>query len=174
MLCVGAWSSSGALSPRSPGLPSLRHRAQTSFIWLATDNSGKCMYSSVASSLEGTPSAKISRKADVEPPRKRRPEHDASPSMVHGGGKADRKASLHRGIFRSAGSVLVVGFLAVAFLVGCAVLEHPEPRRPVPAVFRLKASQARRVSVVGTFNGWDPQAHPLQGPDRTGCGAWGN
>src|SRR2546426_7747988 len=78
MLCVGAWSSSGALSPRSPGLPSLRHRAQTSFIWLATDNSGKCMYSSVASSLEGTPSAKISRKADVEPPRKRRPEHDAS------------------------------------------------------------------------------------------------
>ncbi len=24
------------------------------------------------------------------------------------------------------------------------------------------------MSVVGTFNGWDPQAHPLDGPDRDG------
>jgi len=22
--------------------------------------------------------------------------------------------------------------------------------------------------VVGTFNGWDPKAHPLEGPDRDG------
>jgi len=37
-----------------------------------------------------------------------------------------------------------------------------------PAEFRLKAPQAKRVSVVGTFNGWDPDAHPLHGPDRNG------
>ena len=37
-----------------------------------------------------------------------------------------------------------------------------------PAEFHVKAPQARRVSVVGTFNGWDPEAHPLHGPDKNG------
>lgn len=57
---------------------------------------------------------------------------------------------------------------AVSLLVSCAALHNSEPDGPVPAVFRLKAPGAKRVSVVGTFNGWDPQAHPLGGPDRNG------
>ncbi len=58
--------------------------------------------------------------------------------------------------------------LAVPLLVGCAAPQKTEPESPAPAVFGLKAPEAERVSVVGTFNGWDPEAHPLQGPDRGG------
>jgi len=55
---------------------------------------------------------------------------------------------------------------AVPLLVSCAIASKPESVGP--AEFRLKAPQAKRVSVVGTFNGWDPDAHALQGPDRNG------
>ncbi len=58
--------------------------------------------------------------------------------------------------------------LAVPLLVSCAALHNRGPESPVPAVFRLTAPDAKRVSVVGTFNGWDPHAHPLRGPDRNG------
>ncbi len=34
---------------------------------------------------------------------------------------------------------------------------------------RDRAPQGRRVSVVGSFNGWDPAAHPLE---RTPRGDW--
>jgi 1,4-alpha-glucan branching enzyme len=59
-------------------------------------------------------------------------------------------------------------FLTVCLLVGCAALTSGDPQRPFAVVFRLKAPAATRVSVVGAFNGWDPQAHPLRGPDRDG------
>ena len=55
---------------------------------------------------------------------------------------------------------------AVPLLVSCAIASKPESVGP--AEFHLKAPQAKRVSVVGTFNGWDPEAHHLQGPDRDG------
>ncbi len=57
---------------------------------------------------------------------------------------------------------------AVPLLVSCAALQDRGPESPIPALFRLEAPDAKRVSVVGTFNGWDPQAHPLRGPDRHG------
>lgn len=58
--------------------------------------------------------------------------------------------------------------LLVLFLVSCAGPQKTAPQSLTRAWFRLKAPDAKRVSVVGTFNGWDPDAHPLQGPDRTG------
>jgi 1,4-alpha-glucan branching enzyme len=56
--------------------------------------------------------------------------------------------------------------VAVPLLVSCAMAARPESVEP--AEFRLKAPQAKQVSVVGTFNSWDPNAHRLQGPDRDG------
>ena len=61
--------------------------------------------------------------------------------------------------------VFRVPFL-VPLLVSCAIASTPES--VAPAEFHVKAPQAKRVSVVGTFNGWDPDAHRLQGPDRNG------
>ena len=54
----------------------------------------------------------------------------------------------------------------VPLLVSCAIASTPES--VASAVFHVKAPQAQRVSVVGTFNGWDPEAHPLHGPDKNG------
>ena len=59
-------------------------------------------------------------------------------------------------------------FLTLCLLVGCAGLTSGDQQRPFAAVFRFTAPGAQRVSVVGVFNGWDPQAHPLRGPDRDG------
>src|SRR2546426_12675355 len=56
--------------------------------------------------------------------------------------------------------------LLVPLLVSCAIASTPES--VAPAEVHVKAPQAKRVSVVGTFNGWDPDAHRLQGPDRNG------
>ena len=54
----------------------------------------------------------------------------------------------------------------VPLLVSCTIASTPES--VAPAVFHVKAPQAQQVSVVGTFNGWDPEAHPLHGPDKNG------
>ncbi len=56
----------------------------------------------------------------------------------------------------------------VPFLFGCAGHQRAGPESAAFAWFRLNAPEATRVSVVGTFNEWDPLAHPLQGPDREG------
>jgi 1,4-alpha-glucan branching enzyme len=56
----------------------------------------------------------------------------------------------------------------VLSLMSCATLSNNEPARPMAVVFRLTAPDAQRVSVVGTFNGWDVHAHPLRGPDPNG------
>jgi len=64
---------------------------------------------------------------------------------------------------------LVPGVLvAISILMSCTTVQNREAEHPLPAVFRLKAPGATRVSVAGTFNGWDPQADPLRGPDRNG------
>jgi len=44
--------------------------------------------------------------------------------------------------------------LLVPLLMSCATAAKFEA--VAPAEFHVKAPQARRVSVVGTFNGWDP------------------
>src|SRR5205823_14892053 len=54
----------------------------------------------------------------------------------------------------------------VPLLVSCTIASTPES--VAPAVFHVKAPQAQRVSVVGTFSGWDPEAHPLHWPDKNG------
>lgn len=43
------------------------------------------------------------------------------------------------------------------------------PHEPLRAVnFICRAPEARAVSLVGDFNGWNPAAHPMkQGPDRS-------
>ena len=51
-----------------------------------------------------------------------------------------------------------------------AVLElGPPPAGEGPVVFRYRAPEAAAVAVVGDFNGWDPEAHPLE---RRGDGVW--
>ncbi|MFQ5655905.1 MAG: isoamylase early set domain-containing protein, partial [Candidatus Methylomirabilales bacterium] len=37
---------------------------------------------------------------------------------------------------------------------------------PPGVLFHLQAPDARQVYLVGSFNGWDPLAHPMAGPDR--------
>jgi 1,4-alpha-glucan branching enzyme len=54
--------------------------------------------------------------------------------------------------------------------VSCASPQRTGRESAVAAEFRFKAPQAKRVSVVGTFNRWDAGAHPLRGPD--GDGVW--
>ena len=71
------------------------------------------------------------------------------------------------GIVRGWCVVFGVPFVLLS-LVSCATLPNNEPERPMPAVFRLMAPDAQRVSVVGTFNGWNPRAHLLRGPDPSG------
>ena len=56
--------------------------------------------------------------------------------------------------------------VVVPLLVSCVTASKFET--VAPAEFHVKAPQARRVSVVGTFNGWDPETHPLHGPDKNG------
>ncbi len=73
-----------------------------------------------------------------------------------------------RGVGVRRWSVVSRVLVAVPVLVSCATLQDRGPESPVPAVFRLTAPDAKRVSVVGTFNGWDPDAHPLHSPDRQG------
>jgi 1,4-alpha-glucan branching enzyme len=47
-------------------------------------------------------------------------------------------------------------------------LHRPTPKKTLRAVnFICHAPQARSVSLVGDFNGWDPTAHPMkQMPDK--------
>ena len=56
----------------------------------------------------------------------------------------------------------------VPLVVSCAIASKPESVPVPPAEFHVKAPHAKRVSVVGTFNGWDPEAHSLHGPDKNG------
>lgn len=60
----------------------------------------------------------------------------------------------------------------LVFLAGCV---SPAPmRHPVPVaggiLFRLEAPGARQVTLVGTFNDWNPSASPLRAP--AGDGIW--
>ena len=48
---------------------------------------------------------------------------------------------------------------------------HPSRRNGVDGVsFAVWAPNAREVGVIGSFNGWDPQAHPME--VRAGSGLW--
>ncbi len=73
-----------------------------------------------------------------------------------------------RGILVQIGRAVCPVLFVVPFLFSCASHQKAGPESTAVAWFRLKAPEATRVSVVGTFNGWDPLAHPLQGPDREG------
>lgn len=101
-----------------------------------------------------------------------------------GGMKVRRRRQLHQVYLAENRPGFEAGFLrvgpqvgglllGVALLAGCAGLPGPGPDRPALAWFRLKAPGAERVSVVGTFNGWDPEAHRLQGPDPEGVWSLG-
>lgn len=68
------------------------------------------------------------------------------------------------------GKTWSLGFLLL-FVVGCATAPSPAPSAATVAggiLFQIEAPGASRVSVVGTFNGWDPAALPLR---KTG-GVW--
>lgn len=93
---------------------------------------------------------------------------DPLPNPGRQTGSRGRRDFPRRILFRGGRVVPRLLFLAVAFLIGCAGPQEARPEGLPLAWFRLKAHDARQVSVVGTFNGWDPRAHPLQGPDRDG------
>lgn len=59
----------------------------------------------------------------------------------------------------------------LVWLVGCATSPPSGPPVPVQGGirFQLRAPEARQVSVVGTFNHWDPAASPLA---RKEDGTW--
>ncbi len=103
---------------------------------------------------------------------RRVPDAQLSPPAL----EKSRPGRFPRGILfqgpRAVRRVLFAVFL-VLFLVSCAGPQKTTPQSLPLAWFRLKAPDAKRVNVVGTFNGWDPEAHPLQGPDGKGVWALG-
>lgn len=64
--------------------------------------------------------------------------------------------------------ILVFLGICVGLFSSCAFAPiGPEPMDQ-GVRFSLHAPQAKSVSLVGTFNQWDPQKNPLTGPDRRG------
>ena len=59
-------------------------------------------------------------------------------------------------------------FVFAMFITGCPAIPRPVST-DLPAVsFAVTAPDARTVTVAGSFNRWDPNSHPLAGPDRIG------
>ena len=88
-------------------------------------------------------------------------------SLIEGVEAARRKQRVQKRLIGVAG-------LAAAAAV-CAVVAHPSNRgvvsvrSPSAVHFELTAPQARRVSLVGDFDGWNPSALPMR---RGANGAW--
>lgn len=76
----------------------------------------------------------------------------------------------------TAGAAAVAALLAATALIAPRVGERAAPAGSVASVagasqivrFVYAAPGARSVSLVGTFNAWDPDATPLRRTDRTG------
>ena len=87
-------------------------------------------------------------------------------SLIEGVEAARRKERFQKRLIGVAG-------LAAAAAV-CAVIARPSSRGVVSAGpsavhFEIAAPEARRVSLVGDFDGWNPSALPMR---RTASGAW--
>ncbi|MFO0754289.1 MAG: glycogen-binding domain-containing protein [Thermodesulfovibrionales bacterium] len=64
----------------------------------------------------------------------------------------------------------LIASLLLVLLSGCSTF-HAGPRVVEQGVvFSLSAPSARKVTVAGSFNQWDPERNPLSGPDSSG--AW--
>jgi len=53
-------------------------------------------------------------------------------------------------------------------LAGCPSAHRHDRDGPPALSFSITAPNARTVAVAGSFNRWDPNSHPLSGPDRLG------
>lgn len=59
--------------------------------------------------------------------------------------------------------------LALAMsIAGCTPVPRPDSSGHHSLSFSIVAPDARTVAVAGSFNRWDPNSHPLSGPDRLG------
>ncbi len=61
-------------------------------------------------------------------------------------------------------SLAQIFLLSVLTFVGACAHEFVPPG----VLFHLQAPEAQQVHLVGSFNGWDPLAHPMAGPNRQG------
>jgi 1,4-alpha-glucan branching enzyme len=61
-------------------------------------------------------------------------------------------------------------FLSLLVLSGCATAVRRPEGGVVSVRFTCHAPSAVNVSLVGSFNQWEPGSHPLHGPD--GDGVW--
>jgi 1,4-alpha-glucan branching enzyme len=59
-------------------------------------------------------------------------------------------------------------FAFAMFIAGCPAIPRPVSTDLPAASFAITAPDARTVTVAGSFNHWDPNSHPLSGPDRSG------
>ena len=59
-------------------------------------------------------------------------------------------------------------FVFAMFIAGCPAIPRPGSTDLPAASFAITAPDARSVAVAGSFNHWDPNSHPLSGPDRSG------
>jgi len=59
-------------------------------------------------------------------------------------------------------------FALALFIAGCASAPRPDGSGRGGLSFSIGAPDARTVAVAGSFNRWDPNDHPLSGPDRHG------
>jgi 1,4-alpha-glucan branching enzyme len=64
----------------------------------------------------------------------------------------------------------VVLAAACCLLLGCAQVQKPEPPRPINGAvrFTLSAPEAKKVFVVGSFNGWVKGATPMTAAGASG------
>lgn len=59
-------------------------------------------------------------------------------------------------------------FLLLVLLPGCSTLPSGPKIVEQGVVFSLSATSAKKVTVAGSFNQWDPERNPLSGPDSNG------
>lgn len=72
-------------------------------------------------------------------------------------------------LWRSQLIVRLAVLIAFLYLPACSTLQHLGPTvTDSGVVFMLKAPEARRVAVVGSFNQWDKDRDVLSGPDSDG------
>lgn len=80
-----------------------------------------------------------------------------------------KSATINRWVVQAAAAIFLV--VASAFVTTWVITSgSAEESRMVTVRLELRAPQAQRVAVVGDWNGWDPETHPMT--DADGDGIW--
>jgi len=71
--------------------------------------------------------------------------------------------------YRAPGSCMLAGIVVLTALISGCAARYTGPFMDEQGVtIKIKAPEASRVQIAGTFNRWDPGTHALSGPDKKG------